>query len=643
MTDADDIKSLQEQLAAHRATLAVLLRQRADLGADHAPPGVHNGITQARAEIARLKAALRDAGVAVEDQAGDVATLDEVAGPVGAPARGVRQTIEGGDHNIQAVDSTVTATSIGRDQLNAQGSQGFVNRPTGPVSQHFGDQTTINSDGGDVAQGNLDKRQGTFIAGNVYNYPQPRLAIDPTQAQQLLDRLPLDAIPDPAPLPPGSRMPLSRNPFFVGRAEELSTLAATLKGGMTAAIGQITAATGLGGIGKTQLAVEFAHRYGQFFLGGVFWLSFADASGVPTEIATCGAVLDLPGFGGMKLDEQVARVRQAWQRPIPCLLIFDNCEDEALLDAWRPTSGYSRVLVTSRRGQWRKNLGVVALPLGVLSRVESIALLQRYRDDINEAEADLIAAELGDLPLALSLAGSYLDIYRDETFGAPNAYLANLRRQLLGHRSLSAQEHSVLATFELSYQQLNIADPVDALAITALARTAHLVPGESFPRTLLLATFGEVTDHEEIAVQRADAIRRLVVLGLIEVAQDGVLRIHRLIAAFVRAAIEDDTALAAVEGALIDRAYQINTAGYPTAMQPILAHLRYRTEAAAKRADALAAMLCNRMGYYLDAGGELRFERFWPHKRRVSVLRKALQLHCAPPKSANTRVAPHGA
>jgi hypothetical protein len=83
-------------------------------------------------------------------------------------------------------------------------------------------------------------------------------------AHALLDGLPLDTIPGVAPLPYGSRMPLARNPLFVGREADLRQLAATLKGGGTAAIGQIAAATGLGGIGKTNLATEFAHRYGQF-------------------------------------------------------------------------------------------------------------------------------------------------------------------------------------------------------------------------------------------------------------------------------------------------------------------------------------------------------------------------------------------
>jgi hypothetical protein len=76
-----------------------------------------------------------------------------------------------------------------------------------------------------------------------------------------LAELPLDTIPAPAPLTPASRLPYACNPHFVGREADLKWLARTLTGaGATAAIGQIAAATGLGGIGKTQLAAEFAHR-----------------------------------------------------------------------------------------------------------------------------------------------------------------------------------------------------------------------------------------------------------------------------------------------------------------------------------------------------------------------------------------------
>ena len=119
-------------------------------------------------------------------------------------------------------------------------------------------------------------------------------------AEARLAALPLDTVPDPAPLPPGSRMPLRPNPLFVGREADLRALAGALKGGETVAIGQIAAATGLGGMGKTQLASEFVHRYGPFFTGGIFWLSFANAAAIPAEVALCG------GLGGLELRSDFA-------------------------------------------------------------------------------------------------------------------------------------------------------------------------------------------------------------------------------------------------------------------------------------------------------------------------------------------------
>src|SRR5262249_25405208 len=86
-----------------------------------------------------------------------------------------------------------------------------------------------------------------------------------SMAENPVPALPVDAIPNPGPLPAGSRMPFAVNPLFVGRQEDLRTLARQLKAGATSAVGQveIAAATGLGGIGKTQLASEFVHRYGR--------------------------------------------------------------------------------------------------------------------------------------------------------------------------------------------------------------------------------------------------------------------------------------------------------------------------------------------------------------------------------------------
>ena len=139
--------------------------------------------------------------------------------------------------------------------------------------------------------------------------PTPIPAGELETAEQRLQMLPLDEVPAPAGLPPGSWMPLRRNALFVGREGTLRALASALKAGGTAAVGQSAAVTGLGGIGKSQLASEFVHRYGQYFVGGVFWLSCADPEAIPAEIATCGRHLGLHAdFASLPLDAQVSLV-----------------------------------------------------------------------------------------------------------------------------------------------------------------------------------------------------------------------------------------------------------------------------------------------------------------------------------------------
>jgi len=378
-----------------------------------------------------------------------------------------------------------------------------------------------------VAQGSYiaqADRGGTAIV-NVYESVTPR-PVDPealTEATQRLGTLPLDTTPDPGPLPPGSRMRLSPNPLFVGRDDDLRALAGALKAGDTTAIGQVqtAAATGLGGIGKTQLASEFVHRYGQYFAGGVFWLSFADPNAVPAEVVACGGPgrLDLrPDFGTLSLDAQVRLVLSAWQSPMPRLLVFDNCEDEALLAQWRPPSGGCRVLVTSRRATWDVSLDVRALTLGVLSRKESITLLRKHRPDLPEGDTNLnaIGEELGDLPLALHLAGSYLARYRRAM--SPADYLEQLRNPaLLRHRSLqgggispTGHAQHVGRTFALSYDRLDLDNATDMLAFALLVRTAHFAPGEPIPYDLLVLTLGPDEGSPTAALQAEDAVTRLI-------------------------------------------------------------------------------------------------------------------------------------
>jgi hypothetical protein len=214
MLNQEDIDEYLKQLAIHRRTLAHLLGQQGQFSAGHVPAHVANGIAEARAHIACIKATLRDAGAPVGGHPDDEAPLLAALPPT--------------PHPLAA-------------------------------------QPTIATGGGDYAGGNIDKRQGTFLQGGttgtvigsadtvtIYSGVAPSTEEAPSLAAQARSaELPLDTIPEVASLPTGSRMPFARNPLFVGRQEDLRALARALTSGATAAIGQVAAATGMGGIGKT--------------------------------------------------------------------------------------------------------------------------------------------------------------------------------------------------------------------------------------------------------------------------------------------------------------------------------------------------------------------------------------------------------
>ena len=455
---------------------------------------------------------------------------------------------------------------------------------------------------------------------------------DPETAQDLLATLPLEEVPPPGPLPVGSRMPLAHNPLFVGREEDLKTLARQLRANETSAVGQIAAASGLGGIGKTQLASELVHCYGRFFQGGVFWMSFADAAAVPIEVAACGASLGLhSSFENLTLEQQVRLVEEAWKSPLPRLLVFDNCEEEELLRRWRPSFGGCRVLVTSRRSDWDPTLGVVTVQLTTLARPASVELLRRFRPDLPESEPALddIAAELGDLPLALHLAGSFLRTYRSTSSGEPASYLQSLRQtDLLAHPSLTGRksgpsptghESHVGRTFAISFERLDPASSTDALAAHLLSRAAWFAPGEPLPRSLLLKTVAANSRDLETELDFEDALRRLIDLGLVESNDRSDLLMHRLVAAWARGVGEGNKARDAVEATALTEATRLNEIGNPAPLLAWQPHLRAVTERASTREERTAARLRDELGLHLWQTGNYSEGRLY--------LEKAVALH----------------
>ena len=445
------------------------------------------------------------------------------------------------------------------------------------------------------------------------------------EAERRLAAIPIHSVAPLGPLPLPTRLPLTRNPLFIGRTQELKQMANALRG--AARIGDDPVRpfiiTGLGGLGKTQLVSEFAHRYGRFFAGGVFWLSFADARAIPAEVAACGGTNGLalrPDFAELPLDEQVRLVTTAWQADIPRLLIFDNCEDPELLMRWRPAIGGCRILVTSRRAEWSGTLGVQTKALDGLQRAESIALLREHRPDADEAMLDQLAEEVGDLPLALHLAGSYLARYRRSLTIAE--YLTQLRVAPIEHHSLQSggvsptgHEQNISRTIALSFNRLDQQEPTDALALALLARSACLAPGEPIPYNLLVLTLRATETnlphtgalprpHTPHSIE--DAVNRLAELGLLRSTTPAVVQVHRLILAFVQNAQQAEIPVArlAVENALCQEAEQLNQAGYPGVLLSWQVHLRTVVNQAFNQNAELIARLCHALGEHFRQIGD---------------------------------------
>jgi len=411
-----------------------------------------------------------------------------------------------------------------------------------------------------------------------------------------------NTIPPVRPLPPGSRMPQAPNPLFVGRENEMRDLNRMLTPGSGALVGVHAAVIGMGGVGKTQLAVEYAHRYGHLYQGGIFWLNFAGEEDPINEVARCGGPegMDIAGWNEMTAPDQASRVQKTWEEAERAsLLIFDNAEDPAAVEKWRPKSGHCSVLITCRRGDWPPEMGVNPLGIETLPREKSLELLAEVRSSINSNAKDREAAGkichlLGDLPLALTVAAAYLRKYKSESV---SQYLRALSDQS------SIQDSSlekVALSFGVSFNKLLVENPVDALAQKLFHLASWFAP-VSINRDLLIASAGIDSADRNARHQADDALARSIELGLIKEEADHRLLLHRLLRDFARLnapeGMDQGEAIKAVGEALNNFANRENDSGLPQGLIRERAHLRDVANQAEQLDPDLAARLYNNLGF----------------------------------------------
>jgi hypothetical protein len=263
-----------------------------------------------------------------------------------------------------------------------------------------------------------------------------------------------------------------RNPGFVGRDPALMRLRERLRSGGTAVV---QALHGMGGVGKTQVAIEYAHRYaGAYDL--VWWVSAEEAGLIGEQYTALATELDLIP-PRVDTASAVGALRTYLRGHSRWLLLLDNAESPRQLRDWLPV-GPGHTLITSRNPSWGELANRVEID--VLPRSDSVELIHISRPGVGEAEASRLAEALGDLPLALAQAAGFLA----ETGMPIDHYQQLLETQveeLLDQNPPESHPLSLAAVIRVSTDRLAKVDP----AALALLRIGAFLAPEPIPTDIL--------------------------------------------------------------------------------------------------------------------------------------------------------------
>ncbi|WP_007516447.1 tetratricopeptide repeat protein [Pseudofrankia saprophytica] len=303
---------------------------------------------------------------------------------------------------------------------------------------------------------------------------------------------------------------------LVGRDSLLAAVHESLRASNLVAL---VALEGMGGVGKTALAIRYAYRYQSEF-EVVWWVAADQADAVATNISALAAPL------GLTPDSDAASVWSVLSRRQSWLVIFDNVEDLDAVARFRPSGG-GQVLLTSRR-TGMDALGV-ALTVPTLARSDAARLLALRVRDIEPDLAERIVALLGDLPLAVEQAAGYLTTTRTP----PAEYLKLLEKYF--NRMIA--KGRVAGLWEISVDRLRKENPasVELLELAALCDAAP-IPLDLFSPSRGRLGGSPLADVAEDPVAWADTVGALVGYSLAR-REGGSIAVHRLIGAVTRLAM----------------------------------------------------------------------------------------------------------
>ncbi|GIJ57375.1 FxSxx-COOH system tetratricopeptide repeat protein [Virgisporangium aurantiacum] len=329
---------------------------------------------------------------------------------------------------------------------------------------------------------------------------------------------------------------LSRNARFTGREKDLEQLRERLRTGRTTAVlaggpqSLPVALQGLGGIGKSQLAIEYAYRFRSAY-DVVWWIDSDPVTFIDIQLADLGEELDLapqPNIGEkMKV---LVNALQAGDPHRRWLLIFDNAEDVDRVLEFVPQSENGHVLITSRNAEWGRTANVVEVD--VFQRRESVEHLRRRVPSIRREDADRLADLLGDLPIAISAAGAWLADTGDDV----GRYITEIEQR-------GVADEYVNAIWDLSLKRLQQQSAaafrlLQLCSVLAPEIALDLVYSDDFARSL--RPIDPSLSDRTVRASLVQQINRLALLKLDITGRPKQIQVHRVLQHVVRSRMNDE-------------------------------------------------------------------------------------------------------
>lgn len=309
-----------------------------------------------------------------------------------------------------------------------------------------------------------------------------------------------------------SRILPLRNPRFFGRSGVVINVAAQLDRF------RIVALHGIGGAGKSVVALEVAHLHNGF----AGWVNAENSAAILGSLAAIAADREI----NTSNSHQSGMLRDLWRdlsnEEAP-LLVFDNASDPEALIPYLPRIDHAQVLVTSRSAGW----GAVGIDLqvGPFTADEAAAYLLDRTGSTDRESAVELAEDLGRLPLACAQAAAFIE-QSALSLREYRGLFTRRRSELLSRAAPDGYGQTVGTTWQLAFQELESGSPEAALLLQALSFLSH----NRVPDRLVRTLFPE--DDPELAL--AQAIRELRRFSLVDREGGATLAVHPLVQSVVR-------------------------------------------------------------------------------------------------------------